>query len=100
MNCKFIRIYKNLDIYNIKEHLLIYGDLSGQCAHCQEMEIELDARQCPKCGADFQYIAFRNIKSHMPKARKLCAELPDVVLVDHDDFKKVLGALNAENFLK
>ena len=58
MSRKFIRIYKKMDINEIKGHLLIYGDLSAQCANCQAMDLKLDMKSCPKCDAEFKYIAF------------------------------------------
>ena len=41
MSQKFIRVYKKIDINEIKQHLLIYGDLSAQCASCQIMDLKL-----------------------------------------------------------
>jgi hypothetical protein len=36
----------------------------------------------------------------MPKMLRLNDERPDLVFVDYEDFKKIEGALKAENFLK
>ena len=44
MSQKFVRIYKKLDINEIKQHLLIYGDLSAQCANCQAMDLKPSMR--------------------------------------------------------
>ena len=100
MTSRLIRIYKNLDIQNIKEHLLICGDLAGQCAKCQELGIKFDVRQCPHCGTNFTYMSFKNIKDHLPKVQRFLSERPDLVLVDYDDFKRLSGALKAEEFLR
>lgn len=100
MGHKFIRIYKELDISEIQKHLLIYGDISGQCANCQTMEVKIDMTTCPQCHTDFQYVAFRNIRDHLPKVSKLVKTRPQVTIVDCDDFKRIQGALKAESFLK
>ena len=100
MNQKFLRIYKKLDVLDIKQSSLIYGDLSANCANCQAIDIKLDAHQCPECGAGFKYIAFRNIKNHLPKLQKLNAERPDLLFVDYEDFAKNLGVIKAQEFFK
>ncbi len=100
MTQRLIRIYQNLDIEKIKSHLLLYGDLAGQCAQCQQIGIKLDVLKCPHCQADFQFLAFKNIKDHLPKISKILRERPSLVLVDFDDFKRISSANKAEEFLK
>ena len=100
MSRRLIRIYKDLDIQEIKECLLIVGDLSAQCSKCNHLGIKLEANQCPQCSAAFQYISFRNIKDHLPKIQRLIHERPGIVLIDFDDFKRLSGALRAEEFLR
>lgn len=100
MSRKFIRIYKKLDINDIKAHLLIYGDLSAQCAECQAMDLKLEMASCPKCETEFKYVTFRNVRNHLPKLEKLTQERPDVVLIDFDDYKRQVGAMKARDFLK
>ena len=100
MASRFIRIYKKLEINEIKKHLLIYGDLSGSCANCQAMDIKLDVANCPQCHTEFDFIAFRNITQHFPKIQKLSQDRPQVTFVDHEDFKRILAAVKAEEFLK
>ena len=100
MSQKFARIYKKMDINEIKRHLLIYGDLSAQCAHCQAMDLKLDMTACPKCGAEFKYISFRNVRNHLPKLQKINEAKPDIQFVDFDDYKRYIGELKARDFLK
>ena len=100
MSQKFIKVYKKFDIKNIKEHLLIYGDLSGSCANCQAIDLKLDDLKCPKCKTAFNFIAFRNVKSHLPKIQKLIEERPGLEIVDHEDFQRNLKVVKAEDFMK
>ncbi len=97
---KFIRTYKKLDINEIKKHLLIYGDLSAQCANCQSMDLKLEMTACPKCETEFKYISFRNVRNHLPKLQKIDAERPEIQFVDFDDYKRHIGELKARDFLK
>ena len=100
MSQKFIRVYQFKDIRAIQQHLLIYGDLAGQCTNCQAIDLKLDAVVCPHCKTPIKYIAFRNVKDHMPKMHKIHEFRPDITLVDFDDFKKMSGAMKAEDLLK
>jgi len=100
MGKRYIRVYQQRDILEIKEHLLIYGDLTANCANCQAIDIKFDSRQCPECKTAFKYIAFRNIKHHLPKLPKLQEERPDLIIVDHEDFARHWGAMKAQEFLK
>ena len=100
MNQRFIRIYQKFDVKEIKEHLLIFGDLSASCANCQAINIKFETVHCPECRTPFKYIAFRNIKDHIPKLQKLSQVNPTFVFVDYDDFKRTYSALKAEEFLR
>jgi hypothetical protein len=100
MSQKFIRIYKKMDINEIKGHLLIYGDLSAQCANCQAMDLKLDAATCPKCATEIKYIAFRNVRNHLPKLQKINETNPGIQFVDFDDYKRSITEMKARNFLK
>jgi len=100
MQDKLIRAYKKLDVSEIKKHLMIYGDLSGTCENCQNFDVKLEMTQCPKCGTTFQYIAFRNVRSHVPKIQKLMEQRPQILIIDYDDYKRNVSALKAQEFLK
>ena len=100
MSEKLLRVYQKFDVHEVKAHLLIYGDLSGQCAHCQQMDIKLDLVRCPACQAEFKYIAFRNIKTHFPKVQKIREERPHWLILDYEDYTRALGAVKAQEFLK
>ena len=100
MSKKFLRVYQELDPSEVKPHLLIYGEISGNCASCSCVDIKLDTDHCPECGTEFQYISFRSIKSHRPKLAKLKAQRPKIVFIDYEDYKHQLASLNAHEFLK
>lgn len=89
-----------MDIGSIKPHLLIYGDLSAQCANCQAMDLKLDMTSCPKCANEFKFIAFRNVRNHLPKMNKIHEERPQIEFVDFEDYKRSVGEIKARDFLK
>ncbi len=100
MNLKFIRIYKKLDVQDIKEHLIIVGDISASCAKCKSLGLKPEASRCPQCQTDFKFMAFRKIRDHLPKMQKFNETRPELTFVDYDDFERITGALKAEEFLK
>ena len=36
------------EVLGIKENCLVYGEISGNCAKCQTIDIKLDAEKCTK----------------------------------------------------
>ena len=100
MTEKYIRVYKKLNFDDVREHLLIYGDLSASCSKCKALDIKFDTTQCPSCHTPFKYISFRNIKHHWPKLQKLMGTHPEMLIVDFEDYTRILGVLKAEEFLK
>jgi len=100
MNEKFIRVYKKLDIKTVKKHLLIYGDLSANCANCKEIDIKLNMPHCPKCETEFKYVAFRNVKTNLPRMNKIRAERPSLTIIDIDDYNRNISTLKADNLFK
>ena len=100
MHEKFLRVYRKMNIEEITKHLLVYGDLSAQCANCQAMELKLDSVKCPKCETPFKYISFRNVRQHLPKLQKIHETRPEVQFIDFDDYKRITGELKARDFLK
>ena len=99
MKKQFIRIYYNLDFDEVKQHTLEYGVMSGVCSNCKEMSVKLDTLFCPKCNTSFNYIAFQNVKEHLPKLIRIHAERPAVQFIDYQDFKRIEGEQRARRIL-
>ena len=100
MSERYFRIYKKYYLDEIKTHLLTYGALSGTCANCKEMDLKVDTLQCPQCKTEFKFIAFQNIRDHLPKMLKLSHERPQITFMDYDDFKKIEGEERAKDILR
>ena len=97
---KYLRVYKKLDLHDLRDHTLIFGDLAANCSKCHALDLKFDVVQCPSCQTDFKYISFRNIKSHVGKLPKMEESRPGLIIVDHEDYSRLMGALKAEEFLK
>ncbi|MFP4473489.1 MAG: hypothetical protein ACLFPX_06445 [Candidatus Omnitrophota bacterium] len=98
MSKAFIRIYRDLDFQDVREHTLIYGDLTAACSKCDALDIKLTAPACPECRTDFKYIAFRNVKQHFAKLQRLYDENPKIAFIDFDDYKRALANIKAQEF--
>lgn len=97
MGKHFIREYQNLEFDDVKKHTLEYGALSGMCSNCKELNVKIDMLLCPKCQTPFKYIAFQNIREHLPKMARIMAERSAVRFIDHQDFKRLEGEEKARS---
>jgi hypothetical protein len=100
MSERFLRIHKKFYIDEVKTHLMTYGALSGMCANCKNMDVKIDSLACPECKTEFKYIAFQNVKDHMPKMLRVSQERPNIIFVDYDDFKKIEGEEKAKDIFR
>ncbi|MBI3317153.1 MAG: hypothetical protein HYZ85_04025 [Candidatus Omnitrophica bacterium] len=100
---EYLRTFKVYDLDEVKEHLVIAGDLSGDCAKCRELGIDyLKAASCPQCGTPFKYIASRRLDSHPGErfqfARRIQEKRPDLIMIDHTDYTSAVGHKKARDF--
>jgi hypothetical protein len=100
MSERFLRIYKKFYIDEVRTHLLTYGALSGTCANCKHMDLKIEAIKCPECQTEFKYIAFQNVRDHMPKMLRVAQERPNMLFVDYDDFKRIEGEEKAKDIFR
>jgi hypothetical protein len=92
---EFIRVWKEFDIGDISKHLLIVGDITGDCSSCRQLGIDYStAKSCPKCGTDFKYIATRTRETRRIKHKR-----PDLIFIDFEDYKKAAGKIKARDLL-
>lgn len=95
-----IRVWKDMDLEDLKSHLLIAGDPQGDCANCREVGINIsDAKLCPKCGTEFKYIATR-LAGGPSQAKRLKTKRPDLIAIELSDFKKAQSRNEAQRFME
>ena len=93
-----VRIWQEVDIKTIEPHLLIAGNVSGDCANCKEVGIPFESKTCPKCGTLFKYMGTR-ISNSIKEAKRLRIKRPDLVLIDFKDFKEIQARTKAHGIL-
>ena len=103
MTKQYLRTYKPFDVEEVKKGLLIVGDLTGNCAACNELGINMfETATCPSCGTTFRYVASRRLESHPGErfkfAKRVAEKRPDLQLIDYSDYQKILGHKKAHDF--
>ena len=93
-----IRVWKDLDLKDVAQHLIVVGELSAECFSCHQVGVESKAVQCPQCQTYFKYMAFRR-RREMGYLRKLSGDAPHLTLIDFDDFKLASGKTAARKLL-
>ena len=59
-----IRSAKVFDLDDVCQHLLVVGDLTGDCFNCKELGLDYaKIKSCPKCNMEFRYITSRKSSS-------------------------------------
>jgi hypothetical protein len=94
----FLRVWQNLDIQDIEKHLIVVGELSAECFSCHKIGIDIKANTCPNCNAFFKYMGFRR-HADGSYIHKLKEELPQMIFIDFEDLKKVIGKREARKLL-
>ena len=98
-----LRTWQTFDLDDVAKHLVIMGDLVGDCANCRELGINLkQTNECPKCHAVFKYIASRRSANYPGERFQLTRRLqelkPNLVVIDYEDYQKVTGSQKARDF--
>jgi len=94
----FLRVWQQFDIKDIEQHLLVIGELSGECYNCHKIGLQISSQACPQCQARFKYMGFRRKinPSSIPRFKEMH---PRLICIDFDDFKKVLSKKEARRLL-
>ena len=89
-----VRIWKEVDIGEVKPRLLISGSIGCDCANCKEVGIPFESITCPKCRTAFKYIATRG-KNSAKEAKRLHRKRQDLIIIDLEDFKAAQARTSA-----
>lgn len=99
-----IRFWKETEVEDLAKHLLIVGELTGDCANCREINIDYTREKyCPKCKTEFKYITSRPAalakSSRFSIMKRIKDRRPDLILIDHQDYKEIMGKIKAKKLL-
>lgn len=105
MTKAFIRIWQEVDVEELNKHLLIIGELLGDCGNCKALGIDYSKHtSCPQCGTEFKYITLREGEAHNRERSgaigRIKVRRPDLVFIDYGDFKRVTGKMKAREFFR
>ena len=100
---EYLRTFRQFDLEDVKQHLLIVGDLSGDCASCRALGIDsYSAKSCSQCGTVFKYVTSRRLEAHPGErfqfARRIQQKRPDLTVLDYTDYDKAIGRKKARDF--
>ncbi len=103
MTREFLRTFQPYDFEDVEKHLLIMGDLKGDCASCRALGIDsYSAKTCPECGTPFKYVTSRRLESSPGErfqwAKRVRESRPELILIDYSDYQKILGKKKARDF--
>ena len=92
-----IRQVKEFDLDEVCNHLLVVGDLTGDCFSFNELGLDYSSvKNCPKCKTDFHYITSR--RSQESSLRNLYRKRPDLICIEFSDIKEHKNRQNAKGF--
>ena len=96
---EYLRIWTEVDMTEVQEHIVIVDDQFGFCTGCKEIGIKIESlKKCPKCGREFKYVTSRDRSLAMiTRTRK---KLPGLIFVDQDDYDRLAGKKKAESLFK
>lgn len=98
-----IRTIKEFDLDEVCQHLLLAGDLSGDCFNCKQIGLDFSSvKNCPKCRTDFRFIASRKSDNFGTKILNLLhihKKRPDLIYIEFNDLKQHKNREKARDFL-
>lgn len=90
-NQKSVRVWQNLKVDEVRQHLLLVDDLYGSCGNCKQLGLNyLKDSKCSGCGTTFRYLA---TKLHNPAdvakiLNRINKESLKLTVIDRDDFER------------
>ncbi len=99
----WIRVWEEKELSEIEKHILLIGDVKGDCGQCRELGLDYKTvKQCPHCQTSFQYITCRRFESNPGErfsiVKRLAAIRNDLIWIDYEDYKKITGRQRAREF--
>jgi hypothetical protein len=100
---KFVRVWSQLQVDDVKKHMLYVDDLYGTCGNCKRLGLNyLKDKSCPECKTIFKYMA-TNSKNPADVAKLLTRiekENIQLTMIDRDDFERSNASDAAKNLFK
>jgi len=96
---EYLRIWAEIDIREVQEHIIIVEDKYGHCPNCKKIGIELnDLQSCPSCKREFKYVTSKYARDGKHDiVMRTKKKLPNLIFVDYDDYERVTSKNKAES---
>jgi hypothetical protein len=96
-----IRQVREFILEEVCSHLLVVGDLTGDCYSCRELGLDYSAvKSCPKCKTEFRYITSRRSPDFsLRNLSNLAKKRPDLICIEFNDVKEHKNRQSAKGFL-
>jgi hypothetical protein len=88
----YFRVGQVMDYDDVSKHLLVVGELMGDCFACRHVGIDYGREKyCPQCKTDFKYISYRKDSDAITTGNiaKICQRRPDLTYVEYKDIKEI-----------
>lgn len=99
-----IRVWKEFNIDEIDEHLVIIDDIQGFCPACKKTGIPHDMlKKCPSCGRIFYFATLREKGESEAAAnllRKLAVKAPHLTIIDQGDHARISTKRKSQTLFK
>ena len=96
-----MRQWREFDINEVKQHLMLAGELTANCENCQQLAIDFNTqKRCPQCNTEFKYISFRTKnrkEEELFAIFRLQEKRPDLIVIDYNDIKWACGKTKAQD---
>ena len=88
MDKLLLRTFKEFDFDDVRAHMLIMGDLKGDCAACKEIGLDqYSVKTCPNCGVTFTYVTSRRLDGNpgdrFQLVKRMREKRPELVIIDY-----------------
>ncbi|MBM9591728.1 hypothetical protein JWG41_14825 [Leptospira sp. 201903075] len=102
-NTKFVRVWRQLNVEDVKKQLLYIDDLYGTCGNCKKLGLNyLKDKKCPDCGVTFKYLATK--LSKVADIGKILSRIDkeglELTLIEREDFERSSASDAARDLFK
>ena len=97
-----VRIWHEVDIAEIKEHIVMVDDKYAHCPNCKKIGLEIKGlKKCPSCEREFKYATSKEAAGGKTDivARTL-KKIPGIIFIDYDDYQHATGKQKAASLFK
>lgn len=100
---KFIRVWEEFPVDEIKKHIIIIDDLYGSCGNCKQLGLNyIKDKTCKGCGTDFKFITtkLKSMTDTMQILSRIQQKDLNLKLIEKEDYDKAIAHNIVDNLFK